>query len=39
MPMVSNDIDDEIETNGAVSLNGHKKGHPASSEEEFIDEQ
>jgi hypothetical protein len=36
--MASNDIEDEIETNGAISLLGYKKGsglNNPSSEEEF----
>lgn len=34
--MTSNDLDDELETNGAISLTGYKKsGHNPSSEEDF----
>ena len=35
MLMASNDMEDELETNGAISLVGLKKGHNPSSEEDY----
>jgi len=37
--MVSNDLEDEIETNGAGSLSGNKKGVHLSSEEDCLDDE
>jgi hypothetical protein len=39
MPMVSNDLEDEIETNGAGSLSGNKKGIHPSSEEDYLEDE